>query len=398
MKGTARPSDPSSLLPLAAGTVPPRNPGATHILLVVDQFPKVLGGGERIVLRTASLLQDAGFRVSILTFLIHPECTALTAVPPPCPVYLLPLTRTYDRKAFRAARQLGRFLRAEQVRLVQTFFESSDLWAGLVTRLTSSAALIWSRRDMGILRGRKHQLAYRALARLPDRVFAVSECVGRYTVEVDRVPSARVLTVYNGIDLAAWPPRPAPTKTAAASRTVVTLGNIRHVKGHDVLIEASALVLKQAPETTFCVIGEVLDPLFFAQLQTRLVELGIADHFHFAGGMTHPAVLLQTADLFVLPSRSEGFSNAILEAMAASLPVVATAVGGNAEAVEDGCTGFIVPPEDAPALAAAMLRLLESPALLERMSEAARARLEQHFTTEAMLGKIVASYRELLAR
>ena len=398
MKGPVSPIQPSSMLTLTAGTVPQHNPDATHILLVVDQFPKVLGGGERIVLRTAGLLQEAGFRVSILTFLIHPECTALTAVPPPCPVYLLPLTRTYDLNALRAARQLGRFLRGERVRLVQTFFESSDLWAGLVTRLTSSAALIWSRRDMGILRGRKHELAYRVLARLPDRVFAVSERVRRYTIEVDKVPAARVLTIYNGIDLAAWPPRPAPSKTAAAGRTVVTLGNIRPVKGHDVLIEASALVLDQVPETTFLVIGEVLDPVYFARLETRLAELGIAGRFEFVGGMAHPASLLQSADLFVLPSRSEGFSNAILEAMAASLPVVATAVGGNAEAVEDGSTGFIVPPEDAPALAAAMLRLLESPALLEAMSEASRARLEQHFTTKAMLGKILACYRELLAR
>ncbi len=387
----------SSILRHVVGYLPPRNATATHILLVLDQFPKVLGGGERIALRTAGLLQEAGFRVSLLTFAIHPECAALASTPPPCPLYLLPLTKTYDLAACKAALQLGRFLRAEKVRIVQTFFESSDLWAGVVTKIFSSAALIWSRRDMGILRGRKHQIAYRLLARLPDRVFAVSERVRRHAIEVDRIPADRVLTIHNGLDLEAWPAREIHSSPSSGF-TVVSLGNIRPVKGHDVLVEAAALVLRRLPETTFRVIGEILDDAFFQQLETRLGELGIADRFHFVGGLTDPAPLLLVADVFVLPSRSEGFSNAILEAMAASLPVVATSVGGNAEAVEQGRSGFIVPPEDASALAAAILQLLQSPVLLGRMSRASRSRLEAVFTSQAMLGKILACYRELLTQ
>src|SRR6185437_10731304 len=115
-----------------------------HVLLVVDQFSRNLGGGERIVLKLAALLPQYGYRASILTFSAHPETPALAS--PPCPIYLLPLQRTYDLNAFKAAFQLRRFLKEQKVQVVQTFFESSDIWAGLVIKTMSNAKLIWSRR------------------------------------------------------------------------------------------------------------------------------------------------------------------------------------------------------------------------------------------------------------
>src|SRR5260370_12662228 len=128
-----------------------------HVLLVLDKCPKVLGGGERIVLRLAALLPQYGYRTSILTFSIHPESAALRSSP--CPIYLLPLQRTYDLPALRAALEFRQFLKKQQVRIVQTFFESSDLWAGFVTKTMSKARLVWSRRHMGILSTRKPHIA-----------------------------------------------------------------------------------------------------------------------------------------------------------------------------------------------------------------------------------------------
>ena len=145
--------------------------GKPHILLVVDQFPRALGGGERIVLTMADRLPAYGYSVSILTFAADEHSAGLVA--PPCPIYLLPLTRTYDWQALRGAISLRRFLLKEQVTLVHTCFESSDLWAGGMTKLLSGAKLVWNRRDMGILRSRKHSIAYRWLARMPDAVLAV---------------------------------------------------------------------------------------------------------------------------------------------------------------------------------------------------------------------------------
>jgi glycosyltransferase involved in cell wall biosynthesis len=366
-----------------------------HVLLVVDQFAKTLGGGERVVLRLATLLPHYGYRVSILTFLIHPECAAIHSAR--CPVYLLPLRRTYDLEAFRAALELRRFLKQQRVQIVQTFFESSDIWAGFVTKNLSKAKLIWSRRDMGILRGRKHQIAYRMMAGVPDAVFAVSEQVREHCIAVDGIDPTRVQTIYNGLNLSDWDAAAKPAK-ASGEVLVTTVGNIRRVKGHDVLVRAAATIAREFPNVSFSVAGEVLEPDYFAELEALVRELGLSGRFQFVGGITDLRKHLSGSDIFVLPSRSEGFSNAIVEAMAASLPVVATNVGGNAEAVTDGVSGFIVPPDDPAQLAAAIARLLSDPAEAKAMGLAGKNLAAEKFTTEAMMRRIVTTYEKLLTQ
>jgi len=384
---------------VAAGPEPPgiasaSQAGLPHILLVLDQFGKTLGGGERIVLKLAELLPHYGYRASILTFSAHPESAALKS--PPCPIYLLPLHSTYDLTAIRGAFELRRFLKREKIQIVQTFFESSDIWAGLVTKTMSRAKLVWARRDMGILRTRKHQLAYRLMAGAPDAVFAVSEQVRRHSIEVDRIDPARVLTIYNGLNLDDWNTASRPAK-APGECLVTTVGNIRRVKGHDVFIRAAAVVVQQFPKASFSIAGDVLEPGYFTELQTLVQDLNLANHLRFDGGVTNLRQHLATADIFVLPSRSEGFSNAIVEAMATSLPVVATDVGGNAEAVKDGISGFLVPSDDPGALSAAILLLLSDPLRAKAMGAAGRTLAAERFTTEAMMKRIVGVFRTLLS-
>jgi len=365
-----------------------------HILLVVDQFAKVLGGGERIALKLAALLPHYGYRASVLTFSAHPESAALKS--PPCPIYLLPLKRTYDLAALRAAIEFRRFLKRQRIQIVHTFFESSDIWAGFVTKTMSRAKLVWARRDMGILRARKHRIAYRLMAGAPDAVFSVSEQVRRHAIEVDRIDAARVHTIYNGLNLADWNAAPRPAKNPGEF-LVTTVGNIRRVKGHDVFVRAAAAIVQQFPKVSFSIAGDVLEPDYFRELQTLVRDLDLVNHVRFDGGVTNQRQHLAEADIFVLPSRSEGFSNAIIEAMASSLPVVATDVGGNGEAVKDGVTGFLVPPEDPDALATTILRLLSDPIQAKAMGAAGRNVVAERFTTEAMMNQIAGAYRKLLA-
>jgi L-malate glycosyltransferase len=364
-----------------------------HVLLVLDQFPKTLGGGERIVLKLAALLPQYGYRVSILTFSAHPESAGLKS--PPCSIYLLPLKRTYDLTAMRGSLDLRRFLKQQRIRIVQTFFESSDIWAGFVTKAMSSAKLIWSRRDMGILRTSKHRAAYRLMAGAPDRVFAVSEQVRRHCIEVDGIDPSRVMTVYNGLDLADWN-ADSGSEERVGEPVVATVGNIRRVKGHDVFIRAAASIAEKFPDTSFRIAGDVLEPEYFAELQKLVSELKLSNRFHFVGGVTNLQDYLSTVEVFVLPSRSEGFSNAIIEAMAASLPVVATSVGGNAEAVQDGVSGIIVPPEDSAALAAAIISLLYDTAKAKQMGIQGKRLAAEKFTTKAMMSQITSVYASLL--
>ncbi len=381
----------------AAAVHPAEQQSLPHVLLVVDGFPKTLGGGERVVLRLAALLPQYGFRASILTFALHPE-SEFTPAQAPCPLYLLPLRRTYDLQALRGAFALRQLLKDEKIVVVQTFFESSDLWAGLVTRLFSSAKLIWSRRDLGILRGRKHAAAYRLLRHLPHRVLAVSEQVRQHVIEVDRIAPARVLTVHNGVDVEPSMEVPIVGRDHPDHVPVVlTIGNIRRVKGHDILIAAAAGVLREFPHVRFEVAGEVLDEVYFEELQAQIQQLGIGASVRFLGGVRNLPSKLGTADIFVLPSRSEGFSNALVEAMAYGLPVVATAVGGNAEAVEDGVTGLLVAAENAAALADALLVLLSAPGVAKRMGTAGHRRWQADFTAAAMMQKTAAAYRTVCA-
>ena len=348
-----------------------------------------------MLLQMAADLPAYGFQVSILTFHIDPAGDV--AANAPCPLYLLPLTRTYDLHAFRAALALRRFLRREHVRLVQTFFESSDLWAGLVSKLSGTGLkLIWSRRDMGILRQPKHARLYRLLRRMPDAVFAVAETVKRHVLEVDGVPAGRVQVIYNGLELGPDPPAKPPF--AAGVAHIVTVGNLRPVKGQDVLLEAAAGLLHDFPGSQLTFVGAVLDEAYALRLRARVAELGLAQRVHFVGNVTEVRTFLQGTDLFVLPSRSEGFSNAILEAMAEGLPVIATTVGGNAEAVVDGQTGLLVPPDDVDALSAALKRLVTDPATAAGMGKAGRDRAAEEFSRDAIYRRIIRSYGDLLAK
>jgi glycosyltransferase involved in cell wall biosynthesis len=366
-----------------------------HVLLVLDQFPETLGGGERVVLRLAELLPRYGYQASILTFAIHQRSSALRYAK--CPIHLLALQRVYDLNALRASFAFREFLRLHHIQIVQTFFESSDLWAGLITKTMSKARLIWSRRDMGILRTYKHHLGYRAMARMPDAVFAVSDQVRKHCIEIDHIDPDRVFTIYNGLDICSWPNAPRPVNSSGEV-LIAAVGNIRRVKGHDIFVRAAAQILVEYPRVQFSIAGEVLEPEYFAELRSLVRDLGLSDNFHFVGDVTNLSEYLARVDIFVLPSRSEGFSNAIIEAMAASLPVVATNVGGNAEAVIDAVNGFLVPSEDVDALSLAIRKLVCDPSRARTMGLAGRGLVEDKFTSDAMMKRIVARYDSLLSK
>jgi glycosyltransferase involved in cell wall biosynthesis len=228
-------------------------------------------------------------------------------------------------------------------------------------------------------------------------VFAVSEQVRQYCIEVDGLSPDKVETLYNGLDLAGWG-RLHSADSVSGEAVIKTVGNIRRVKGHDIFVRAAAQIAKEYPGARFSIGGAVLEAEFYAELQQMVQELGLEGRFSFDGSVSDLQTYLADADVFILPSRSEGFSNAIVEAMAAGLPVIATDVGGNAEAVQDGVTGTIVPPEDVNAMAAAMRAMLADPERARVMGEAGKARVAERFTTEAMMRQLVTAYRRILGR
>jgi glycosyltransferase involved in cell wall biosynthesis len=363
-----------------------------HVLFVIDQFSKTLGGGERAVLQLASQLPEHGFQASVLTFFLDPESPALKMTT--VPMYCLPMRRTYGIEGLQAALRFRQFIRREEFAIVHTVFESSDLWAGFVTRIGSRAKLVWSRRDMGIFRKSKHRIAYRLMSRIPHAVVAVSEEVRQYCVRTDGINSSRVHTIYNGLNIEQF----AKARNRSRGRQrVISVGNIRRVKGHDIFIRAAAIIAQRFPGARFSIAGEVLEQQYFQELLMLISNLGLADRFRFEGGAIDLPSFLAGADIFVLPSRSEGFSNALIEAMAASLPVVATRVGGNPEAVEDGVTGLLVPPEDPDALADALQELLSDSERSWAMGGAGRRLAIREFSNDRVVNQLAEVYQRLLS-
>lgn len=213
---------------------------------------------------------------------------------------------------------------------------------------------------------------------------------------------ARVAMIYNGVGLDG---AGAPVDRAAVRRSlglpehglvVIVVASLIGYKGHSDLLRGLAGVAAELPQPWSLVcVGR--DEGEGPELARQARAHGFAGNVHFLGARNDVATLLGASDLAVLPSHEEGFANAVIEGMAAGLPVLATDVGGNPEAVVDGETGFIVPPHDPSALGAAVLRLARDPSLRAAFGRAGRQRAEQHFTLEACITAYDELYRRLLA-
>jgi glycosyltransferase involved in cell wall biosynthesis len=215
-------------------------------------------------------------------------------------------------------------------------------------------------------------------------VVAVSDAVARFVHLHDHIPAGRIVTIRNG-----WSGQPVPH---APEPVITTIGNLRREKGHEHLIRAMPLVLASHPELTLVVIGD--GPLR-ASLHELSVEIGVGSHVRFLGHTDDVWPHLARSLLYVQPSVAEPLGIAVMEAMAAGLPVVATRTGGLPELV-DSRTGILVPPLDPAALAAAIGQLLDQPpARLEAMGAAARSAASA-WTIEAMTSAYASVYEHAL--
>jgi L-malate glycosyltransferase len=369
-----------------------------RVLYIVDQLTE-MGGAERLLVKMIHSLPKERFQCSVVTFQIDRSLPLFSSMP--CDVRVLPLRKSYNAQALRLSLELRRFIRSEGVSIVHTFFETADLWGGLVSRLSRVPIILSSRRDMGILRRPKHALAYRFVNPLFTHVLAVSEEVRRCCIMVDHLRPERVETVYNGVE---FPSLPRENRDACRERLglsafkeiVLTIGNIRRVKGIDIFLRAAVDVCKRRSSALFLVVGDNHEPAHFNELKELVSELGISRNVLFHGPSEEVGRFLAACDIFCLPSRSEGFSNALIEAMGAGVPCVATRVGGNVEAIEHNRSGILVPSEDPKALGSAIVELLDNPPLALALGRQATEVVRTRFTHQTMMAHLTAIYERLL--
>jgi glycosyltransferase involved in cell wall biosynthesis len=231
----------------------------------------------------------------------------------------------------------------------------------------------------------------------------VSEEVKRFCVDADRIDPQKISVVYNGVDLkhiAAEDSRDNPFAQpdwAGASHIITCVANIRRVKGIDVLIRTAQRVCRELPDAVFLVAGSLYERDYSEEVQAMIQSLGLEKNVRLLGFIGDPLPLLKMSDAFCLLSRSEGFCNALLEAMACGVPSVVTRVGGNPEAVNDGENGFLVPVEDDSAAAERLLTLLRDPERSTQIGEHGRNSVQTRFSADAMIQKLIGVYRDLLA-
>jgi sugar transferase (PEP-CTERM/EpsH1 system associated) len=246
---------------------------------------------------------------------------------------------------------------------------------------------------------RKYRFLRRVCARLIDRQIAVSEHIAAWLRDTVQLDPARVRQIYNGVDTTKFRPDPAgraalpPAGFAQPDSFVVgTVGRMATIKDPLTLAQAFERLHAGSPQRPRLRLVMVGDGPLYEDVKRALVGSAACDVTWLPGRRDDVAELMRGLDLFVLPSRNEGISNTILEAMATGLPVVATAVGGNPELVVAGRTGALVPPADPEAMAAAIGAYVAAPELARAHGAEGRRRVLERFSIDGMVSKYMDCY------
>ena len=307
----------------------------------------------------------------------------------PVHVIPLPMLRRPGSGVVRSVRALGRLARATGAALIHANGSRAMAYGGVAGRLAGRPA-IWHVRI-----AESDGLVDRALCALATEVIATSRAVAR---RVAWAPE-KIRLVPNGIDLARFTPRPPSGALRAAlgvpPSAPVALSIGRHVaeKGYRHLLDAAARIERTKPGVHWILVG---DGELRSELLAQSRRLGLESRVHFTGWRDDIPDLLALCDVFVLPSESEGFGRVLVEAMAMTRAVVATAVGGVPEIVRDGETGLLVEPAAPAPLADAVRVLLDDPGRAARLGAAGRARTESTFTLRAHVDAVERVYAGLL--
>lgn len=305
--------------------------------------------------------------------------------------------------ALPAAWKLYRSLRRLAPEIVHAFLTTGNVLGAVLGTLARVPVIVSSHRDLGGFDGKWiTRINFWTDRHLATSVTANSLAVREALAQRSNAPAETIRLLYNGIDL---------KKIETANRglakrqelglppnalAIGVIANIRVAKGHQYLLEAFNRIAPHVPQACLLICGFAGDHDLMKTLQRLAAAGGAAGRVRFMNSRNDIPEMLHALDVVVSPSLSEGFSNAILEAMAAGKPVIATRVGGSPEQIIDGVTGLLVPPQDAGAIAQALLTLLRSPGLRREMGTAAQRHVQENFSVAIMTRNHTRLYDDLL--
>lgn len=313
------------------------------------------------------------------------------------------LTSFYDANFAKQIQRSVKFLRENRIHIVQSSDFYTNVFAMTAGWLAKTPVRIAAKRETGTRTPAQRFLEKQAF-RFAGAIVANAEAVKDHLVATG-VPAEKIVTVYNGLDLERL--KPVQTSREKILRDfglpvdenlqfVTLVANLRsEVKNHRMFLRAAKKVREKFSSAAFILAGE---GELSGEMKRLAGELGIEPDTFFVGRCARVAELLAISEVCVLSSRSEGFSNSILEYMAAGKPVVATRVGGAAEAVVENETGFLVESDDDAALAARLLEFLNDREKSARFGARAGRLVEEKFSLAAQTAKTIALYEKLLAK
>ena len=363
------------------------------VVLAIGQLNR--GGTERQLVALAGGLRSRGVEVAVASlFTGGPYESDLAEMQIPVFLAGFPSWRSEGvaglLRAVPAFARYVRWLRERRPDVVHAFLYHAYVITPFACRLAGIRTVVAGRRSLGNFKeGHRGLLRLeRAATAATTHVVANSAAVATDALRQEHLPSRKLSVIRNGIPKVFF----EAAEPAALPRdrpVVLCLASFRPCKGHRVLLDAAALLARDGLPVTLVLVGEGGDR---ASIEERAAELALKALF--LGERDDVSELLAVADVAVLPSFEEGLSNAVLEAMAAGCPVVATDVGGNAEAL--GETGLLVPPRDASALAAGIAAVLRDRERAADLAAAARERAQREFSVDTMVERHIGLYESLI--
>jgi glycosyltransferase involved in cell wall biosynthesis len=313
-----------------------------------------------------------------------------------------PLTSFYDRNFVTQLRRLARFLKENEIDVVHTHDFYTNIFGMTAAAMSRVRARIAYKGETDGFRTAVQKRLERGAFRLAHRVVANSDAVRKQLIR-EGVPAEKVVKHYNGLDLKRIAIQSDATRDDILAmlglperRLVTIVANLQHpVKDHPTFLRAAARVRAAVPDAAFAIAGE---GKLMPSLRELAAELDLKDNVFFIGRCEKVAELLSVSELCALSSTAEGFSNSILEYMAAARPVVVTDVGGAREAVIEGETGYIVSAGDEQQMAERMIELLRDPDRARAMGEHGRSVVEERFSCERHLANTLELYSKLLSK
>jgi glycosyltransferase involved in cell wall biosynthesis len=378
------------------------NTAPIRLLKIVPTL--LCGGTENQAITLARSLHEQGFSLEVACLRrIGPFIKELSDRG--IPLFDYPIPGFYS---FAAVSQMAKFARRmakQRTDVMHAYSFYGNVFGILPSRLAGTPVVIASIRDQAAYLTPMQKRVQRFVCRFADCVLVNAEAVKDWLASEGYDP-AKIVVIPNGVELDRFSERPDPERVrrelgiAAGSQVVMVVSRLTRQKGLEQFLEAAQILAPRFPDARFVIVGYAnpAEQEYEDVLKALTEGLGLSDRVIFTGLRQDVPALLAGATVSVMPSLNEALSNVLLESMAAGAPTVATRVGGTPEAIVDGVTGLIVEPGDATALAAAVARLLNDPALARRLGDASRKAIVDGYSVEKMVRATESLYLDLLAR